>query len=380
MRRLVVAFFYLWYGTPAHDGGWQHWDHEVLPHWRGEVNDRLAGAVGARHAPPEDVHAPFYPLRGLYSSADGGALRQQFAEARGAGVDSLALSWWGPEWREGATDTQGVNTDGRLLVALDAAQAANASCSLHLEPYPGRTAESVREDLVHLRRTGVLRHPALTRVDGRPLAFVYDSYHIAEGDWARLLARDGARSVRHTALDVYAVGLWLARDHGKQLAAGGFDGAYTYFGSQDMGFGARARNWQGMAGAAEMLRLSFWPCVAPGYDDTRIRPWNSEHTTPRDGGATYRGRWRAALGAPRDSAAVAGVGVTSWNEWGEGTQIEPAAEGVARPAARWHQAGEYQSYAPQPPDFYLTLTRQHADELRAIGGTSGPAGRDAMEL
>ena len=85
------------------------------------------------------------------------------------------------------------------------------------------------------------------------------------------------------------------------------------------------------------------------------------------------------LGAAVESGADL-VSITSWNEWGEGTQIEPAAEGVARPAARWHQAGEYQSYAPQPPDFYLTLTRQHADELRAIGGTSGPAGRDAMEL
>ena len=35
-KRCVDAFFYLWYGTPEIDGQWQHWNHEVLPHWAGE--------------------------------------------------------------------------------------------------------------------------------------------------------------------------------------------------------------------------------------------------------------------------------------------------------------------------------------------------------
>ena len=38
--RRVHAFFYLWYGTPEVDGKWQHWDHEVLPHWDASLRDR----------------------------------------------------------------------------------------------------------------------------------------------------------------------------------------------------------------------------------------------------------------------------------------------------------------------------------------------------
>ncbi|MGH3000688.1 MAG: hypothetical protein ACRDNM_15435, partial [Gaiellaceae bacterium] len=40
----------------------------------------------------------------------------------------------------------------------------------------------------------------------------------------------------------------------------------------------------------------------------------------RDDGTTYDNLWRAAIRARPD-----GITITSFNEWGEGTQIEPAA-------------------------------------------------------
>ncbi len=36
----VHAAFYLWYGNPEEDGAYQHWDHEVLPHWTQAIRDR----------------------------------------------------------------------------------------------------------------------------------------------------------------------------------------------------------------------------------------------------------------------------------------------------------------------------------------------------
>jgi glycoprotein endo-alpha-1,2-mannosidase len=47
------------------------------------------------------------------------------------------------------------------------------------------------------------------------------------------------------------------------------------------------------------------------------------------------------------------VGVTSFNEWHEGTQIEPAAP---RPG--------YPDYAPLPPEGYLALLARHAATLK----------------
>lgn len=42
----VTAFFYLWYGTPAVDGRYLHWDHFLLPHWTEQVNERYESGEG----------------------------------------------------------------------------------------------------------------------------------------------------------------------------------------------------------------------------------------------------------------------------------------------------------------------------------------------
>jgi hypothetical protein len=48
------------------------------------------------------------------------------------------LSWWGPSWREGATDTQGVATDKVLgTVLAEVAKHPVMKVAMHMEPYPG---------------------------------------------------------------------------------------------------------------------------------------------------------------------------------------------------------------------------------------------------
>jgi len=53
-------------------------------------------------------------------------------------------SWWGPAWRNGTTDTQGVSTDavvGLIVKELEwqpkRADGATMKLAFHLEPYPG---------------------------------------------------------------------------------------------------------------------------------------------------------------------------------------------------------------------------------------------------
>jgi hypothetical protein len=51
------------------------------------------------------------------------------------------LSWWGPSWRDGSTDTQGVSTDAALGVVLQEVEAHPLmKVALHMEPYPGGQA------------------------------------------------------------------------------------------------------------------------------------------------------------------------------------------------------------------------------------------------
>ncbi|MFI5414623.1 MAG: alpha-mannosidase, partial [Candidatus Lutacidiplasmatales archaeon] len=68
------------------------------------------------------------------------------------------------------------------------------------------------------------------------------------------------------------------------------------------------------------------PSVGPGYDAAAAT--GDTHVKDRLNGATYDSMWSAALRAGADL-----VTITSYNEWGEGTQIEPAGHG-----------GRYESY------------------------------------
>jgi glycoprotein endo-alpha-1,2-mannosidase len=48
------------------------------------------------------------------------------------------VSWWGPTWRDGSHDTQGVNTDRVLgLVLAEVEQQQELKVAFHLEPYEG---------------------------------------------------------------------------------------------------------------------------------------------------------------------------------------------------------------------------------------------------
>lgn len=53
----------------------------------------------------------------------------------------------------GTFDTQGVQTDSALLALLDAAAASGVRVAVHLEPYAGRDARSVRDDIAYLHAT-----------------------------------------------------------------------------------------------------------------------------------------------------------------------------------------------------------------------------------
>ena len=79
-------------------------------------------------------------------------------------------------------------------------------------------------------------------------------------------------------------------------------------------------------------------------------------------------QWEAAL-----AAATQIVSITSYNEWGEGTQIEPAIpRGIPTDPdqrlpgdtrAALHLPDKYSDYLPYEPDFYLRRTAYWSVQL-----------------
>lgn len=256
----VAIFYYPWYGTPAVDGGWQHWDQNG-------------------HQPPGDVYSSFFPAFGPYSSSSPAVVERQMTEIARAGIDEVIVSWWG----------RGSVEDSRLPLVLSVAAGNGLAVGIHLEPYPGRSPASVAADLAYLASLGVRD------------VYVYHPRDFAPADWAAV------RAQAPSTLRLFA---------GTQMAgfaaAGRFDGVYTYdFVTNGGGMFAR------MCLQAHAVHLLCAPSVGPGYDGTRAGEapvWQS-----RRNGATYDALWSAAIAARPDV-----ITITSFNEWGEGTQIEPA--------------------------------------------------------
>jgi hypothetical protein len=110
--------------------------------------------------------------------------------------------------------------------------------------------------------------------------------------------------------------------------------------------------------AGQLAKFSRWvravpgkawmATVMPGNDDTRLRG-SAGFVVPRQNGAYYTSVWQGAIATHPDL-----ISITSWNEWFEGTQIEPS-----------------QTYGNQ----YLTPTRQMSDQYRqtmSAASTSAP--------
>jgi hypothetical protein len=293
----VAIFYYPWYSTPATDGDWQHWSQN-------------------NHLPPSDLYSRFYPALGPYSSSDTHVVAQQMAQIAAAGVDEVVVSWWG----------RGSAEDARLPLVISDARGLGLLVGIHLEPYGDRSPATVAQDLSYIASLGVRD------------VYVYHPTDFAAADWVSL--RQQAAPTLRLLAETDRVGF---------AAAAHFDGVYTYDFST-FGGGKFAR----LCAQAHAMQLVCSPSVGPGFNGRRAGELAGSRSRLR--GATYDHLWSAALAAAPDI-----VSVTSYNEWGEGTQIEPAQarHGYASYDGAWGLNGVAAQTA------YLARTAYWAAQLHA---------------
>ena len=243
----------------------------------------------------ETLSTRFFPTRGLYSSSDPKVVEAQMHEIATTGIDTVIVSWWGP----GSPEAE------RLPLVLDAAERDGLLVAVHIEPYPGRTPATTAADIEALAATGV--HDF----------YVYAADSDPPSAWAAALS--SLQGVR-----VFGQTTYVGR-----AKASGFAGLYSY----DVG------TWNGstfgrMCTEAHAAGLLCAPSVGPGYD-ARLAT-GDQLVRERGDGTRYDRMWRWALRAKDDL-----VTITSYNEWQEGTQIEPARSRTGRPAydGAWGREG-----------------------------------------
>lgn len=322
----VFAFYYNWYGNTEVNGKEVHWGHGVIGNkdYDGPA-DYIPGG--------DNIAANFYPALKNYSSTDPAVIARHMEMMSQARIGVVVVTWWGDADFGSAA----------LPELFDQADKHGLKVCFHIEPYGNRNPENLRSNMAKiLRQYG--NHPAFYRMQGRPCFFIYDSYLTPASEWARLLQPDGDLTIRNTDLDAVMIGLWVKPHEEDFFLESGMDGFYTYFAATGFTYGSTPSHWKEMQAWAASHDKIFIPCVGPGYIDTRVRPWNGSTTRDRHDGAYYDEMFSAAI----DSGAPY-IGITSFNEWHEGTQIEPAVPFRC-------EAFDYLDYGPLAPDYYLTRT------------------------
>jgi glycoprotein endo-alpha-1,2-mannosidase len=293
--KAVLAFYYGWYGAPVLSGDWRH--------WRGFT------PRGARQSPAVDT-----PLLGFYDSHDPAVVARHADWISAAGLTGVICSWWGA----------GSFEDRSLDLLCDVMHSRGLGVTAYVERQE-RGLAGAEEDLRRLVDRHA-SHPAWLQVHGRPVFFLYvralldltlsawrtaaDRVETSGRPRPFLVADLSPRQV-----DLFRAGLPFV------------DGVHNYIPApyiaglppDRVSRWARATYpvWRRMA--ADKL---FCLTVVPGFDDTLIagRP-APRPTVARQQGQIFSVLWEEAIRAGPDWILI-----TSWNEWHEGSEIEPSRE------------------------------------------------------
>jgi hypothetical protein len=286
----ILAFYYPWYS----------YDQWTIPYLRDE--------------PPSP-----------YSSDNPTTILQQVHQAKAAGIDGFISSWSGP----------GDYTDGNLQRLLAVAQDLDFWVTIYFESLTGNPPQVRPESEVKAWLRFFLQtygnHPRLLRLEGKPAIFIYAAENAPTEMWGRVFD-----SLRGEGLDASYSACTLNANY---LTV--FDGLHVYWPLSlanldgDFQEASAACRFYGVLTGEPQLKL-WTATVQPGCD-LRSLPGGSGTFIDRAQGRTYSRSFESALGSAPDWVLI-----TSWNEWGENTHIEPS-----------------RSFG----SLYLALTAQYADQF-----------------
>ena len=325
-RHLIFAHYFLWFGTPGRSGGWGNWE------WKGP---------GCRHNPARQVHgrrdiaAVDYPALGPYDSGDRGVLRKHVKWAKSSGIDFFAVDWYGPQNGRGATARYS-RVDRNFPRLLDVCRDEKfhaAVCyeeKLLFQPSAGiRPRDRIAAGIDHLdhafRTFG--RHPGYMRINRRPVLIVWGDHTLSNDEWRQILS---PIQKKFRPIVVYSYFFksdrrqkqWFDRATSGREEPPGIDGMYPWLliGPKRSMFARLTAQYKRLQdlkrrGIIDIVVGSVWP----NFNDTGVWAWGGPK--PRvipDHNRLYEMTWEFAIRNRADWISIA-----TWNDWNEGSQIEP---------------------------------------------------------
>lgn len=300
----VLAFYYTWYGNttiydgekPGSNGDWIHW-------------------VENNHNPPITLAANHTPILGAFDSADNDTIEQHISWAEYCNIDGLIATWWG---QNDLTDY-----NFRKLLNVASRISSNMLFTVYfetLQPQYLLDWNEVVNDLEYLI-DNYGEHPYFLKYENRPVIFIYSIKYVSSANWTKIMDKlhtDGYNP--YLIVDIQdpknADEQWLTM----------FDGYHIYNPAGMYRDNLNVKQlYSEMIFYTRIAKKLSMITVIPGYNDFAVcNPFSQRNTwfdVPRRDGDLYKEMWDMAKIINPDWILI-----TSFNEWHEGSEIEPSIE------------------------------------------------------
>jgi hypothetical protein len=266
-----------------------------------------------------------------YNSADDATIDRQINAAAGAGITGFISSWWGIN---DPTDQNFVKLLAHAAT-LESKTHYHFASSIYFESDAGGLSGSA--NIVTALRYLYSHYgssPYFFHWQGKPVIFFWDPLGNGRtiAEWASIRSQVDPNNQMIWSAEGVDTNMLSVFDGIHLFSAGYWGILHNNMPVVDQGFRTQINSYN----SAHQTHKIWAAGVGPGYDDTRVPGRAGTFIVPRNDGTTYATSWSAAI-----TSNPEWITITSFNEWFEGSMIEPSV-----------------TYGTK----YLTVTQQYAQQ------------------
>lgn len=304
----TVCHYMSWFQLRQEQGKLQ------IEHWKWQGKNLNHDPQQYPNGKLRDIYSVLYPRIGAYDSADPLVADYHILSAKTAGISAFVVDWYTPDGKEDQAYRVLLEESGKLGFST-------AICYEEKTCFPGWTPVTTRaeamakaiKDFQYLRR--YFEHPSYWKKNGRPVVPVFSGWgdwpgngkkYFNEDEWRQILQAAGAENVT-----------LVIQNFRPDLT--GFKSYFAWCGPDEY------LKWFYATGDAlkKAGKIDFYlGSACPGFDDRGTWGWGN---TPRFEpwlGTENLDRYLQYI----DRSECDTVQIVTWNDFAEGTCIEPTAQ------------------------------------------------------